>query len=505
MTPVFVPTRDRPQELRGCLDALTRHLVHAQLDAELIVLDDSETVSAVEQNTAFVAESAAANASQLGLSLRSIGAPERQALANTICAALSPHAPPSKHPKVVQAVDFALGLEKNLRSQLGRYGANRNAGLLLSAGTCYISIDNDIRAEFSRLHPMCGSPRPEQAARTGKGAGRTAATQEAFFMAPLPTASSAAKLCRPDTTHTLATLLQIVASPAARAIVPVHLALSGVCGNRWYPRASVGYWAHGTPRDHSFCTRAEYRAALRSGYALLQVPELQRATNTFFATYCYAANAQSLLPPFPPLGRSEDLSFAFLVRYLYPNNAIAHLPCMVQHDLGPPRPFTDEDFDKVGVDFGTLTRLVINHLLRTTIPPGSPSGLALLGRRLQLLSKQKPRDWQAFTHGLYLRYSGELIQQLEQLLELHERRPAYWAQDVEEYIALLRENAVASPQTVPPAVPQEFAGVLSPDEAATEHCRFLRSYGELLEHWPAIWDAAVQLNARESRLPGAKV
>jgi hypothetical protein len=77
-------------------------------------------------------------------------------------------------------------------------------------------------------------------------------------------------------------------------------------------------------------------------------------------------------------------------------------------------------------------------------------------------------------------------------------RPAYWAEDVRRVLNVLRD---ALPAPLYP-VPGDLAEVVGEDEARSLGQRLVRRFGQLLQAWPDMVQAARDLRARGLRPAG---
>ena len=85
---------------------------------------------------------------------------------------------------------------------------------------------------------------------------------------------------------------------------------------------------------------------------------------------------------------------------------------------------------------------------------------------------------------------------LESQLRLHDSAPDFWAEDVRRMIALLWK-ATGTDEYIVPRDLREGRGA---DAARRLSQELIGRFGELLEAWPAIVDAARRLRAQDCRL-----
>ncbi|MDA3951734.1 MAG: glycosyltransferase family A protein [Spirochaeta sp.] len=321
-------------------------------------------------------------------------------------------------------------------------GCNRNTAMLMSAGERVLSIDDDARFRFSRL-------RTKSAGGTKSGV----LPGEMYVSGAVHTHRGLRRLSDPVTADVANDMLSVLEETNATAHGPERVRL-----------------------------------------AMMQAPERTVTDQPFLVTSCYAADARELLAPFPPAARTDDTIFASLMKRLYPEGRIAHLPVMVHHDLGPQRPDSVAGPAGLDADFSTITAEVIRDVVMQAPRNPGAAGLSTTAERLAEISALSHHDWIEYTHAIWLRSLGGSVVHLERLLDYYNEEPAYWARDVHAFIRRLKEY----PPTETEAIPQELRrNGQSPEEACELHRSFFRAYGELIAWWPEIWSAAATIRESE--------
>lgn len=472
MPTLTIPTASRPGALQECLGSFVDK--NRQIE-RILILDDSGSDDAVAANGAVI-KSVAGNSAR---SLEHVTRHKKKRLVSRLNE-ISHRAIPES------VLRFALFGDPRMQTVRGA-GCNRNAGLLLCAGDRLVSIDDDARYAFSQIVQTAGaetkpqqySPEPEFRELHVTGA---VDSQKRIENLTGPLNEDAASLLLSSLSK------QFETAPDRHG--RVRLAMSGIVGNRWYDRPEALFFNEGPLREEIYRKRRRYLAARESGLAIMQAPAATATDASFFVTCFSGMDATEILPPFPPAGHADDTLFSLVMKGCYPNDLIAHLPFVVRHDLGPPRPVRKEHFYRKGVTFNLMTGTLIREASAVPQTDSVDEAMRLIGRRMQRLAELSHEEWMEQCHDLRLRRIAQTIEGLERRLERYNEKPAFWARDVERHIEFLRTDNIEPSH----AVPRELLVDNSEEDATALHRDFFRSYGELLTVWPEIWQAARTLN-----------
>lgn len=227
-----------------------------------------------------------------------------------------------------------------------------------------------------------------------------------------------------------------------------------------------------------------------------------RATTVSDTSFCMGAflalDHGQLLPPFFPVCRNSDGVFGVTVRAVREADYLGFLPWTLLHAPREARRYDTEAPWRHGTGISTAD-LVITAIASFPPPPGETDGAArmrLLGGHLRRLAGL---PWCDLDERIRLdRYRRAVLwaSGLEERLRAHGGAPPAWADDVRRALDHAGETLEAETYTVP----RELAAGRPPDDARALAQRLLRRYGELLEAWPVLTEAARRLRAREERL-----
>lgn len=463
---LIITTCNRPELLKESLEAVLWKDKATTLN-RILVLDDSTDPEVVAHNRTLIHD----DRGNRGLEVMHVDHETKNQLTREYTELSGGSVPQS----VLQDVLFTPQCFTGVAGS----GCNRNAGLLLTAGERYISIDDDARLEFSALSDSGSLDFVMEKSFDGN-----------YASGMIDKLSRMNDLIEPfagNVVEIMDLALDVTGdSPAKRT----RLAMTGIMGRRWFDYPWTIIRSAGVFHDEVFYRRARYRRARLSGYAATQPSRAFVINYPLLVTCCYAADSSDILPPFPPAVRTDDTIFSLLVHACYPDNLIAHIPAMVNHDLGAPRPFTKRDLLAPGLRFGDLITLIVRYLVRSEPYPDAESAMIHLGKKMQELGTLDHNEWSEFTRSLWLEQSGMEISALEGLLEKFNETPRFWAQDVHSRIDQIRQEASGLRHMVP----REWQQTHSPEQAGALQRSFFQTYSEILLHWPAIWRIARERN-----------
>jgi hypothetical protein len=146
---------------------------------------------------------------------------------------------------------------------------------------------------------------------------------------------------------------------------------------------------------------------------------------------------------------------------------------------------------------------IIQALVRSVAPgPDRSDGnrnLRALGRSLAEWGAAAPDNIEELVRVLLWNHLSRQACLWEGLLRKYGGQPAFWADDVRQLLAVLREALPGKDFTSPPDLAEAFGA----DAACARLQRLVRRFGELLQVWPDMVEAARDLRARGLRLAGA--
>lgn len=277
-------------------------------------------------------------------------------------------------------------------------------------------------------------------------------------------------------------LRRVVADPG-RILVTAN----GTVGDCGWDNAHFRLFQEGATFGRLTRSIADYEVS-RSSREMVQ--SVGRATITGRAdpkfAMCLGLDNRSLLPPFPPVGRAEEVGLGAVLSACFDGIYAAHLPFLVQHDPPGKRVFPHRHVFSLGL--GSWLPTCVGQFVPE--PMGSPSrNLHGLGRYLEGLGRLPEKDFEEFVRLTVWDSMSGLVSNLEERLDSAEGVSAYWARDARAFVALARRSALT---------PVGKLHTLTGERVAFQS--LLTRFGQVLSWWPEIVNAARQLRAEGERL-----
>ena len=412
-------------------------------------------------------------------------------------------------------VKFALFDVENCRYT---YGANRNALLLHTIGDTIFSADDDT---VCRVAPAPGL-------NAGVSFASNCDPRELWFFPDRETALRSIafvekdilavheELLGKDLGSIIATLggtkaldldridsrfLRRLESGRGRAVVTLD-GLVGDCG--W--GAPFGYWGapfgylllNGESHERLVRSESDYHSACTSREVLRTVKRITISDGTYCAGTFMGLDNRSLLPPFMPVQRGQDIIFGTTLWMCFEDSYFGHLPYALLHAPVQYRQFWPGEIFRSASGFDT-TKLMIACIQSFEFGSGKTSGkerLQALGRYLMELGSMSLRDFEEFASIQARGMNTSFISMMEERLRVCGESPEFWANDVKRYLGLLQKALTREDYWVP----LDLIDGRSVDEARELSQRLVRKFGELLYWWPHIVEAARGLRAQGKTL-----
>lgn len=495
---VAIPTRNRVGILRRSLASWLQNRERHGRESDFLIAENSADEEVEQSCRSMLAEEARRHR----VSIRFIGEEERRSYATRLAAESGVPA---------EIVRFALLDLGGGRSALG---ANLNGILLDTAGEAVFKADDDLFCRPTRVPGAVDELRvrsgtrdvqhwfyPDRAAALGAAPAGDCDLLSAHEELLGRTLESVLR-SRP------VQLLEMERDLQRRLLEPgatVATSLGGMVGDcAWGP--SFGYWTgpagllllDGESRDRLLASEEVYRSALASR-------EMLRGTDGWvigdaslsFAAICGLDN-RSLLPPFVPTGRGQDLVFGASLWHCNPVACFGHVPWCLPHEPDPPRRFPAEDRFRTAtsVDGARLFLECIRSLESITPRRDVPGRIRSLGRFLQELGGLDAPELVRYLQQRLWESTERFLVEIDRALQ--EARPGahYWKRDLTEY----RERLLAGVTQPEYWIPLDLVDTSSADSPAAMFGSMLRSYGALLVAWPDLISSARSLRSRGFRL-----
>jgi hypothetical protein len=383
-----------------------------------------------------------------------------------------------------------------------RTGANRNAILLHTHGSCILSADDDT---------IC-VPR----AVVGSGSnlmlsGHMNAAEAWCF----PDASSATSWTAPKPLDVLAEHEQYLGQPLSNALCHAgypgpHVDLDHMCAHM-LSSLNVGQGtirtsysgARGDSGFHSdlslilhdsAATRRRlrdlgpaYRRTVESRQIVRQAirPTISHV-DTFTVGMCMGLYNRGIVPPYMPIGRNQDGLFGHLLARLSDHDYTVSLPFTIGHHPLDPRAYTADRDVTIRVN-----DCLIGYLSTCQVAQAGDSRaerLVSFGKTLCQIAALPPEDFDELSRVLILSRVSSIMLRLEYVLAGDADGDSEWRSDLEGRILALRQLAAEPERCLPVDVPQY-------DDLPPRRCMqsVIQQFGQLLQAWEVLLESAAKL------------
>lgn len=471
----FIRACDRPAQLGALLDSLTEYERGHQAGRRYVVLDDSRSAGAAEQNRDRVREFARTT----GCAVSHIGAAERERIVRHL----------------EKAVPAAEGAVRHLlagQGPDGEFGGGRgwNLALLLSAGARLALFDEDFRLPLrrsSQAQPGLALSTAQRSVEFHRNLENALAAGEAVDGDPFELHMSVAG-------HTLAEVIAneqyAVGREALRGLALSRLdhlsADARLLASHHGVYGSAGtessLWLYSLPpegRKAFAATRDAYLRNLDAG-AVWHGHERARVSSAGTFTPFLLDNSV-LLPCTNPFGRGEDALFSRVMSLMHPHSLVMELPLAIGHVQEGTRRRSAQAMQAYTPRFNYLVRDLIGQLPQLNAEaPGQR--LAVLAAHLRDLGAGSPAALARYLEEWLTYVRSNLIERLQNQLQ-DDDAPVWWQADVR---AIVETNGRALLERGVPRLggwPEEFTAADAGQRLAQEANLLASAY----ETWPALW------------------
>lgn len=200
----------------------------------------------------------------------------------------------------------------------------------------------------------------------------------------------------------------------------------------------------------------------------------------------FAVDNRNILPPFMPVQARCDGIFGDLLAVCFPDAFSGNIPWVIPHEPPEVRQRNVNDI------FELLERIRVNDIISALIfsqqqklndeNNRSEDNHRILGKQLKEIAELPADTRNEEISRLYHSLISKQIVIAEQILSHHGGRPKYWVDDMGRYIEVLK-NKMSQTNFLQPA------DIDNPDAAGHDFCHILSLFGELLMHWPDIYES----------------
>ncbi len=277
----------------------------------------------------------------------------------------------------------------------------------------------------------------------------------------------------------------------------VVITLPGLVGDSGMGSPRYFLTLNGESRERLLASPTAYSSALRSREVLRTVRQPTIAASPFCMTTFFGFDNRVLLPPFFPVERNSDGIFGLTVQRAISGSHVAFLPSVLLHAPAEPRAFAgDEAWTEP--ERVRMADVLISSILTHAADDGGTDKdrLQRLGKYLRELASLRIEDFEAFVTSAQQLRNLTLTTLLEARVSQHGASPTFWADDVRKTIDLLRRAAARKDYIVP----RDLGSVRDAGTARHLSRELTAKFGEVVEAWPTLVEAATRLRAKGCRV-----
>jgi hypothetical protein len=481
-------TRDRPAAAMRCLESLVVNAREACRTLQVSVYDDADTPPQGSR------EAWRSVAEEVGVPLRLLDRLQRSRFAQALA---SKAGVPVETVRTCLLGNDAVGF---------RRGAGTNSALLDHAGENLLFIDDDMLCEPA-VHDNATTPE-----KVALSSDRSPVRSR--YYSSYDRVCSVSKRLEVDyiglherwlTEPLSAVLLNPAAdvsfSAAAPGLFTSSPRVAVTCGAFYGDSGSQFSWnvlfdIHGDRAD-TVRNEDEYELALRSRMVWRGVDRVTLGHGQFLQATTMGVAAPTRgewRPPFVPFFRCSDNIFGLMLSNADGDQQLCYLPWALRHAPDPPRSQRRDDVWESGVMvrfFDLFWALFDIHSRENRHLRGKTWGLAFAAC-LRRAAELSPTALAAVVVDVLSARSAGLVDRIDALM-MRNPGPSYWRRDADRFVAAhlrwIREGRL------------EFCDELSSSQGGLAFGqRLLGNYAEMIEVWPSLLEAAVNLGGIEEDL-----
>jgi hypothetical protein len=492
---VGIPTRNRMGSMLRCLESYIVNSKEYGKTSDFVVMDDSDFPG---HRAATIARLQSLR-KKYGVTISYAGLRERARFAALLA-----------HHENLPSEVTAFALLNPTRAAFSA-GSCRNALLLHTVGDIAISVDDDticrwVPSERLKDSLMLGSDwDPSEAwffadARSIRKAmppttGDFLGTHERLLGKSLD-------LClrtQPERCHLdLQRIEESFFENSAGSVPRVVTTNGGIAGENGLDGTESYWFLQGESHERLMASEESYRLALAGRYVIRVPRQVTISRKTFVSGANLGFDNRSLLPPFFPVHRLDDEMFGLCLRKTRPSYYFGWLPWTVLH-LPPARRLPRPDAWMVNVlslSVQDILPPLISSLPGTERVEDENQALGLFGKQVEELGRLSLTDFvQRVRLQLFESITGKLMLLNERIRD-YGYQPGYWADDVGRYVNLASKALVIEDLVVP----RDLLRGKDREGALRDLQNLVLLFGQVLQIWPHLVQAATELRRRGIRL-----
>lgn len=247
-------------------------------------------------------------------------------------------------------------------------------------------------------------------------------------------------------------------------------------------------------RSRLLSSQADYHYSMFNHQVIRGVTRATISDLAFCSGLNVGLDNRQVLPPFLPVQRAQDVVFSSLIHSCSAFGYTGFLPSTILHKRSTPWKFTQEDLRNRTIYkwTGEIVEILIRELMPKPDRGDASRNMIALGASLIEWGSVPLRDFEEMLRILMWKELSYRSAMLRRQLALHDGKPRYWADDLNMVLSWLNEGFTDKNLFVA----ADLADLFGVEEARTLLQRLVRRFGELLQAWSGIRDAARALQSR---------
>jgi hypothetical protein len=474
ITTLCIPTRNRIEAFVTCLESYLENFQHHHRTIAISVFDDSEAAETRQAYRQLLYKFKR----KASLSILYAGLEEKQKFTSALVQR-------SSIPEDV--ITFALLGQEDYG--ITTIGANRNAMLLHTVGEAILCVDDDTVCQLSPTpHKQSGvafswGANPIDVTfypdRSVAMKATTFEKQDIVALHETYLGKGSAELVRDAKEIDLDSLAMPFYSRLTSHPHRVYATLQGTLGDCSWDNRYFHLFQKGQTLETMLASEDIYRMSCKTREVAQAASKttLADSADPFFAM-CMGLDNTTLLPPFTPLGRAEEIAFAAVLSHCFSDSIAVYLPWAVLHLPPEARFFSQEHPFQIQLGNWLASCLGMFDLGYASLPV---ERLKLLGTHLQHFGSLPQLNFENVVRSHMLKSMTNLIEALEERL-CNGNLPDFYIRDAQGYIDLLRKSELTSLDNL-----YRVKGGIS---TLKKH---VYQFGRLLFYWPELVQVAQQL------------
>jgi hypothetical protein len=290
--------------------------------------------------------------------------------------------------------------------------------------------------------------------------------------------------------QTISNHLRALRSDGGRVLVT----LTGMIGDSGI-RVPVNFKVLGKPSRLRLIESAQSYLSGCSSREMLRVATQHCLSNRpWFVSTAVGFDNRDLLPPFFPVLRGTDGLFSDTLRLSSEYDYFGDVPYAIVHAPMQRRIYTRDAITRsaMGITMHSLISACMESFKSLAGVGDRADKLIALGKHLQDIGKMSLADFEEFVRINIWRERITLMANLEKELRDYQNPPDYWANDLRNYLSMMRTSLI-KPHFV---VPEDLLEDRGMDEARQLSRQLMNRFGRLLSQWPDLIGVARKLRAR---------